>query len=117
MKKLILGLTLVALILPMTAAADEGPWREWMNNTIEETPVRGQTDLVGIIFRAIQYILAFLGVVAVVVILIGGFMWMTAGGNDEKVSKAKVVSDLLNAHGITTNDIKNLTYWRLGNDL
>nr|NIS50742.1 hypothetical protein [Phycisphaerae bacterium] len=30
-----------------------------------------------------------LGIIAVVIILIGGFQWMTAGGNEENVDKAK----------------------------
>jgi hypothetical protein len=89
MKKFILGLTLVTLLLPIAVAADEGPWNEWMGNTIENTPIKANADLVGIIFKAIQYLLAFLGVVAVVIIIYAGFMWMTAGGNDEKVGKAK----------------------------
>jgi hypothetical protein len=89
MKKVILGLSLATLLLPMAMIADEGPWNEWMGNTIENTPVKPQADLVGIIFKAIQYILAFLGVVAVIIILYAGFLWMTAGGNDEKVGKAK----------------------------
>jgi len=33
--------------------------------------------------------LGFLGIVAVVIILIGGFKWVTAGGEEEKVKKAK----------------------------
>lgn len=37
----------------------------------------------------IQVVLGFLGVVAVVIILMGGFKWMTAGGNDDKVKEAK----------------------------
>jgi hypothetical protein len=92
MKKLILASSLVMLLaLPTATAFAQGNWLNWMGNTIENTPIKPEADLVGIIFRAIQYILAFLGVVAVVVILIGGFMWMTAGGNDEKVGKAKKI--------------------------
>ena len=33
--------------------------------------------------------LSLLGIVAVVIILLGGFKWMTAGGNDDKVEEAK----------------------------
>lgn len=39
--------------------------------------------------NVIKVLLALLGVIAVVLILYGGFMWMTAMGNDEKVTKAK----------------------------
>lgn len=37
----------------------------------------------------INTVLGFLGLIALVVILLGGFKWMTSGGNDEKVKKAK----------------------------
>lgn len=37
----------------------------------------------------INVALGLLGIIAVVIILIGGFTWMTAGGNDEKVGEAK----------------------------
>jgi hypothetical protein len=35
--------------------------------------------------------LGLLGVVAVVIILAGGFKWMTAGGNEEKVTEARTM--------------------------
>ncbi len=37
----------------------------------------------------INLVLSFLGLVAVVIVLIGGFKWMTAGGSEEKVGAAK----------------------------
>ena len=37
----------------------------------------------------INIILGFLGIVAVVIILLGGFKWMTAGGNEDKVGEAR----------------------------
>lgn len=37
----------------------------------------------------IRVLLGFLGIIAVVIILFGGFKWMTAGGNDEKVGEAR----------------------------
>lgn len=37
----------------------------------------------------INIALGFLGLIAVILILIGGFKWMTAGGNEEQVSEAK----------------------------
>lgn len=37
----------------------------------------------------IGFVLGFLGLIAVAVILIGGFKWMLSGGNEEKVSGAK----------------------------
>src|SRR3989338_7586660 len=39
--------------------------------------------------RIINVILTLLGTVATVIILIGGFKWMTAGGNDDKIGESK----------------------------
>lgn len=49
----------------------------------------GQSDLRTTIGNLINVVLGFLGVVAVCIVLLGGFKWMTAGGNDEKVAEAK----------------------------
>ncbi len=47
------------------------------------------TDIRITIARIIKVLMGLLGIVAVVIILIGGFTWMTAGGNDDKVGEAK----------------------------
>ena len=39
----------------------------------------------------IKLLMTFLGIIAVVIILYGGFVWLTAAGNEEKVGKAKKV--------------------------
>jgi len=49
----------------------------------------GQKDIRETISRIINVALGLLGIVAVVIVLIGGFEWMTAGGNEEKVGEAK----------------------------
>lgn len=54
-----------------------------LNNTLQDTDPR---TMVGSI---INIALGFMGVIAVVILLIGGFKWMTAGGNEDKVSEAK----------------------------
>ena len=42
-----------------------------------------------IIARIINIALGFLGVIAVGIILLGGFKWMTAAGNEDKTTEAK----------------------------
>jgi len=37
----------------------------------------------------INYLIGFLGLIALVVVLVGGFKWMTAGGDEKKVKAAK----------------------------
>ncbi len=49
----------------------------------------GQRDPRAIVASVIRVILGFLGIVAVIIILLGGFKWMTAGGNEEKVAEAR----------------------------
>ncbi len=49
----------------------------------------GQQDIRTTIASIIRVAMGLLGIVAVVIILIGGFTWMTAGGNEEKVGEAK----------------------------
>lgn len=46
-------------------------------------------DLETTIETVINAVLGFLGFIAVIIILIGGFQWMTAAGDDSKVDKAK----------------------------
>ncbi|MBI2443937.1 MAG: hypothetical protein HYV42_01685 [Candidatus Magasanikbacteria bacterium] len=49
----------------------------------------GTTDVRITIAKIIRVAMGLLGIVAVVIVLIGGFTWMTAGGNEEKVGEAK----------------------------
>lgn len=45
-------------------------------------------DIVGTV---IYSVLTLLGVIFIVLIIYGGFLWMTAGGNDQEVTKAKKI--------------------------
>ena len=38
-----------------------------------------------------KYLMTFLGIIAVIIILYGGFMWMTAAGNEDRVASAKKI--------------------------
>lgn len=85
-KKIVAGaLTLTALALPLMTAALT------VNEGIGTTLDLGTSDLESTVIKIIQWVLGFLGLIAVIMILIGGFQWMTAGGNEEKVASAKKV--------------------------
>jgi len=49
----------------------------------------GSASFAEIVGRIIRIVLSLLGLVAVVLIIVGGFQWMTSGGNEEKVGSAK----------------------------
>ena len=51
----------------------------------------GTKDLREGVMSIIRVLLGFLGIIAIIIMLYGGFVWMTAGGNEEKVSQAKKV--------------------------
>jgi hypothetical protein len=48
-----------------------------------------ETDMAVIVGKIISVVIRFLGLIAVVIILIGGFQWMTSGGDSEKISNAR----------------------------
>ncbi len=89
--KYLISLAIVALLLTpvfalqVSAQADFGlsEVNTGLNNSLAN---RDPREIVGSI---INIALGFLGVIAVVIILMGGFKWMTAGGNEDKVSEAK----------------------------
>lgn len=58
-------------------------------NLIEENIDLSNQDPRSMASKIINIALGFLGIVAVGIVIFGGFIWMTAEGNDEKVDKAK----------------------------
>ena len=49
----------------------------------------GTRDIRASAVNLVNVILGILGIVALIIILYGGFIWMTAQGNDENTSKAR----------------------------
>lgn len=91
-KASIISALVFALAMPVSALhaqVDTSPFFGGDESTFVEDTGLGQADLQTSIGQLINIALGFLGIVAVVVILFGGFKWMTAGGNDERVGEAK----------------------------
>lgn len=82
----------MAFSLP-ALAADLDPWGGDSGGPsqgeIKDTIGLGDRDPRDMAAAIIRIILGFLGIVAVIIILLGGFKWMTAGGNEDKVGEAK----------------------------
>ena len=84
---------LVVLPILSVSAATLDPWGGG-DSTITEATLGNSTGLGNsdprtIAARVINIALGFLGIIAVVIILLGGFKWMTTGGNEEKVEEAQ----------------------------
>jgi hypothetical protein len=74
-------------LLPQIAAAQTE-----MQTTMQ--PIQEQTglpsdDIRVIIARVIRVMLGFIGLVALVIVLYAGYLWMTSGGDPAKIKKAK----------------------------
>lgn len=76
-----------------------------------------QTDLALIIGNIIRAALSLTGTIFLVLIIYAGFVWMTAGGNEEKIRKAKLIIQsavigliiILSSYSITEFVIGSLT--------
>lgn len=51
----------------------------------------GQTGLRGIVLTIVNFFLTFLGLLAVVMVIYGGFLYVGSAGNEEAVGKAKKI--------------------------
>ena len=89
LKHLVVFAMLSLLVLPMVTMAQN------IDVGIDEITTGfnneglSDTDPRIIVARIINVALLFLGIIAVVIILIAGFKWMTAAGNEDKVGEAK----------------------------
>lgn len=93
---LVLGITIMALLLAnmggLTALAQTGgPISD------EDCPAflnllnACQGGLRGVVLLIINFFLGFLGLLAVIMVIYGGFLYVTSAGNEENVNKAKKI--------------------------
>ncbi|MFC1598265.1 Mbov_0395 family pilin-like conjugal transfer protein [Patescibacteria group bacterium] len=60
-------------------------------NTSYEGIALSDRSPVEIVLYLLSWVLGILALIAVVIVLYGGFVWMTAAGNEEKIDKAKKI--------------------------
>lgn len=89
MKKKIISLAMMLLILTPFAIVQRAHALDVGLNEINNTIELGKQDPRIIISKIINTIMLFLGIIAVVLVLVAGFKWMTAAGNEDQVSSAK----------------------------
>jgi len=71
--------------MPSSAAPTVNTGASDFNNTGLSTNVT-PTSLIA---QIVKFGLGFLSLVAVIIILVGGFKWMTSGGSEDKIGEAK----------------------------
>ena len=92
MKKITAGIsTGLGLLAALPVMAADTLLQRTVNGSLGYATIVGwgTQDLRTTIMLVINIIMGFLGIIAVIIILTGGFKWMTAGGNEEKVAEAK----------------------------
>ena len=52
-------------------------------------PILASPTLTKLIASIVRYLFSFLGVIFVILIIYSGFLWMTASGDEEQITKAK----------------------------
>ncbi len=74
-------LTVGTWLFPLTAFADGG--------NVELSNPLGENDVRVILVRILRYSLGLIGIVALIMIIYGGFLMLTSGGNADTIKKAK----------------------------
>lgn len=94
-KKIFLIVALVSITLPFFVFADSFGIEKAAQGTnlIRAGQPVDQSAIPELIGNIIGIVLSFVGVIFFLLILYGGFTWMTAFGNEEKVTKAKGIME------------------------
>ncbi len=79
----------VAMPMVVSAQSDSLTVNDLGVNAIQGTVKLGSGDVRSTAARIINVALGFLGIIAVVIVLIGGFQYMISGGNDTKTAEAR----------------------------
>ncbi len=87
-KNLVAFFMLAFLAMPVLALAQGGQPDLGMDIVGSNIDL-GEQDPRQTVALLINAAMLFLGVIAVGIVLLGGFKWMTAGGNEDKVGEAK----------------------------
>jgi len=91
---LVTGMTALALMLFNAMGADIA-FAQAITDSDQPNNIRllsgGKTDIRGIALVIVDFFLGFLGLLAVVMIIYGGFLYVGSGGNPENVDKAKKI--------------------------
>ena len=79
----------VMMAMPFAALAQEtGPIDTGLTDFQAQANL-GDSDLKTTIGQIVRVVLGFLGLLAVLLVLWAGFLWMTATGNEDQIGKAK----------------------------
>jgi hypothetical protein len=88
-KKIVVAAMFLLLLVPVLAPAQALDVFGNQKGNLSTALGLGNNDPRTTAGNVISVLMGFLGIIAVVIILLGGFKWMTAGGDEAKVEEAK----------------------------
>ena len=90
MTKIISSVAVLGLLLmPVVASAQLNLGNQTLNNVSGNVGYNTQQQLPETIGNIIKVIIGLIGLIALVIFIAGGFLWMTAGGDEDQIKKAK----------------------------
>lgn len=95
---LVFAISYLFITTPAFAAPQSAPTSEAPKGILAGTPTACITqgnctlnDMVNLVIQAVQWILGITGSLALLMFVYGGFVWLTAGGVEERVTKGKTI--------------------------
>lgn len=110
----------LALLLPLAAGAQGGEIESQFSAAARGagTGQQASANVEEIVANIIKVSLSIIGVLMVALLVYGGYLWMTAGGEEEKITKAKQIirnaiigiAIVLSAYAISVFVVNRLLY-------
>jgi uncharacterized membrane protein YqhA len=60
-----------------------------LDNVLQTYTKLGDADPLSIVFVIVNTALLFLGIITLILVIVAGYLWLTAAGTEEKITKAK----------------------------
>ena len=85
-----IGTSVVGVFAPLAVLPATNPFQKAQSDigAIQTATGLGKTDLPTLVGSIINAVLGLLGIILLIYLLYGGFLWMTSGGDTEGVKKA-----------------------------
>ena len=83
------GITLPSLVCAQNNGVTQGLVTSGIGGQFGTSGISGSTSLVQLLQNVIEIMLLFAGGIAVVFVIIGGYQYITSGGNEEQAEKGQ----------------------------
>ncbi len=83
------GITLPSLVFAQTNGVTQGLTTSGVGSFFPSSGIGGSTSFTQLLQNVIEIMLLFAGAIAVVFVIIGGYQYITSGGNEETAEKGR----------------------------